>query len=61
MLRGPEVNSLKRAIACYLYDMSCDCSKCVSGYKRKDDTGDNTVWYCNVDKLLKDALYLLDE
>lgn len=61
MLRGPEVYNLKRAIACYLYEMQSDCSKCVFGYKRKDYTGDNTVWCCNDDKLLKDALYLLDE
>lgn len=61
MLRGPEVNNLKRAIACCLYEFGYDCSKCNFGYSRKDDTGDNTVWCCNEDKLLKDALYLLDD
>lgn len=61
MLRGVEVHNLKRAIACNLYEFSTDCEKCPFGYKKKDDSGDTVFWTCNEDKMLKDALYLLDE
>lgn len=61
MLRGVELENTKRALACYLYEMNVVCEKCPYGYKYKNMTGDTPVWQCNEERLMKDALYLLDE
>lgn len=61
MMQSVEIHNLKRAMACYLYEIINNCEKCPFGYSYKDMTGDKPTWKCDDDKLIKDALYLLDE
>ena len=54
----PNLDNLLAAMTCEgCYSDSCE--ECPYGYGYLDDSGDNSFWWCNEEKIMEDAYFYL--